>query len=197
MNEVENLHCLGNKEILENHKIAFLCSRTCPAHIILKAYDWASEQREKGRCVISGFHSQIEKDVFYFLLKGTQPIILALARGLKKRIEPEVKKALEDRRLLMVTPFDESVTRITLETSMKRNELMTELADEIFIAHASKGGNIEKLIQKNIRNGKTVSTFDLEDNQHLIKEGAAVYSSIFKSHPKNGTGNSFSTACTC
>ena len=50
-----NLHYIGNKQILEHYKVAFLCSRKCPADIILKSYDWAIEQREKGVCVISGF----------------------------------------------------------------------------------------------------------------------------------------------
>jgi len=51
---------LGNKEILNKHKIGFLCSRKVPADIILKTYDWAIEQRDNGICVVSGFHSKIE-----------------------------------------------------------------------------------------------------------------------------------------
>lgn len=170
-----HLHTLGNSEILNLHKTAFLCSRSCPAHIVLKAYDWATEQREKSNCVISGFHSQIEKDVFHYLLKGEQPIILTLARGMKKRLEPEIQKALEDSRLLIISPFDESVKRITAQSSQTRNELMADLADEIFVAHASQDGNVEKLIQTCLANGKQISTFDMTDNQHLIKEGVAVY----------------------
>ncbi len=170
-----DLSFIGNESILKEHKIAFLCSRTCPAHIILKSYDWASEQREKGNCVISGFHSQIEKDVFHYLRKGDQPIILALARGLKKRLGPEVKQLLAGNRLLIISPFDESVRRITAETALKRNELMAELADEILVAHASKGGNIEKLIERNIQSGKRISTFDFEENRRLIKEGVEIY----------------------
>ena len=79
-----NFNYIGNHEILNNRKIAFLCSRKCLASIILKSYDWAIEQREQGNCVISGFHSKIEKDVFHYLLKGNQPIILTEGRGLKK-----------------------------------------------------------------------------------------------------------------
>lgn len=170
-----HFYTAGNSEILKNHKTAFLCSRTCPSHIVLKAYDWATEQREKGNCVISGFHSQIEKDVFHYLLKGTQPTILALARGMKQRIEPEIQKALDDNRLLIISPFDESVKRITARSAQIRNEFMAELADEIFVAYASPGGNAEKLIRKCLREGKPISTFDMADNQHLIKEGVAVY----------------------
>lgn len=66
---------LGNKEILSNYKIGFLCPRKIPSSIILNTYDWAIEQRDRGICVISGFHSKIEKDVFHYLLKGKQPII--------------------------------------------------------------------------------------------------------------------------
>lgn len=170
-----HLYTFGNSENLKHHKTAFLCSRTCPAQIVLKAYDWATEQREKGNCVISGFHSQIEKDVFHYLLKGDQPIILTLARGMKKRIEPEIQKALEDNRLLIISSFDDSVKRITSQSAQVRNELMAELADEIFVAHASQGGNVEKLIHKCLADRKQISTFDMADNQHLIKEGVVVY----------------------
>ena len=68
---------LGNEILLELKKTAFLCSRKIPASVVLKCYDWAIAQRESGNCVISGFHSQIEKDVFHYLLKGQQPIIIA------------------------------------------------------------------------------------------------------------------------
>jgi predicted Rossmann fold nucleotide-binding protein DprA/Smf involved in DNA uptake len=90
---------LGNIDLLKLPKIAFLCSRKVPAAVVLKCYDWAIEQREKGNCIISGFHSQIEKDVLHYLLKGKQPIILALARGLKSTLEPEFEKPIEQGRL--------------------------------------------------------------------------------------------------
>lgn len=55
---------------------------------------------------MSGFHSQIEKDVLHYLLKGKQPIILALARGLKEKVEHEFERPIEQGRLLIITPFD-------------------------------------------------------------------------------------------
>lgn len=141
------MNYLGNHELLNNPKTAFLCSRKIPASAVLKCYDWAIEQREKGNCVISGFHSRLEKDVLYYLLKGSQPVILALARGLKVRIEPELKKPLEEGRLLIISPFEKSVKRITRETSQTRNRLMIELADRITIGYASPGGQLEELLK--------------------------------------------------
>jgi len=127
------------------HKIAFLCSRKIPASAVLKCYDWAIQQREKGNCVISGFHSKLEKDVFHYLVKGEQPIILALPRGLKTRWEPELKKLLEMDRLLIVTPFEIKVKRVTKETALVRNRLMLELADEIVVVYQNPNGNLEAL----------------------------------------------------
>ena len=124
---------IGNKALLELNKTAFLCSRKVPASIVLKCYDWAIQQREEGNCVISGFHSQLEKDVLHYLLKGNQPIIVVLARGLKQKTEPEFFDAIKKGRLLIITPFEEKVKRVTVETANVRNQMMIEIADNIVI----------------------------------------------------------------
>jgi hypothetical protein len=137
---------LGNTEILKLHKTAFLCSRNYPSNIVPKAYDWAIFQRETGNCVISGFHSQIEKDVFHYLLKGKQPIILALARGIPKRIDSTLKPLIDSGRILLVTPFSEKTTRIDSKTSMKRNQMMVEMADDIVVGYASPSGGLAGIL---------------------------------------------------
>ena len=137
---------LGNTELLKLRKTAFLCSRDIPASVVLKCYDWAIEQRNLDNCVISGFHSKIEKDVFHYLLAGKQPIIMVLARGIKNSIEPEIKKAIDEDRLLLVTPFAEDVKQITTATAEIRNRFMIELADEVVIGYAGKGGMLERLV---------------------------------------------------
>lgn len=137
---------LGNEMLLELEKTAFLCSRKIPASAVLKCYDWAVAQREAGNCVISGFHSQIEKDVLHYLLKGKQPIILALARGLKEKIEPELIKPLEEGRILFISSFDKTVKRVTEQTAEIRNKMMIELADKITVGYTSEGGKLEALL---------------------------------------------------
>jgi hypothetical protein len=145
---MEIIDHIGNLELLKLEKTAFLCSRKIPASIVLKCYDWAIAQREQGKCIISGFHSKIEKDVLHYLLKGNQPIIIAMARGLKQRIEPELISELEKGRLLIVTPFEEEVKRITIETALIRNQFMIDLADCISVGFISKGGNLEELLKQ-------------------------------------------------
>ena len=145
----------GNIELLKLPKTTFLCSRNIPASAVLKCYDWAIEQRDKGNCVISGFHSKIEKDVFHYLLAGTQPVIMVLARGMKEKIKPELKAAVDAGRLLLITPFKNSVKRITAETAEQRNRFMIEISDDIVIGYTSKGGMLDSMIA-NVKNKKIV-----------------------------------------
>jgi len=151
------LSYFGNKNILRSHKTTFLCSRICPSDIIIKSLDWARDKKNNGDCIISGFHSRIEKDVFNILMKGKQPIILVLARGMKKYWPEEIKKAIEENRLLVISPFENNVKDITQETANIRNELMTKIAEEIFIAYYTPNGNLHKLI-KNFK-GKKIESF--------------------------------------
>ena len=154
MKQRNNLIYLGNREILKQRKIAFFCSQKCPSHLILKSYDWAIEQRDKGVCVISGFHSKIEKDVFEFLLKGTQPIIMVLARNMKKRFPSQQRKAIIENRLLVISPFDDKITQNSKESCYKRNEVILEIADKVVVAYANKYGKLARLLGKD-RSGKS------------------------------------------
>ena len=147
---------IGNLSLLELKKTAFLCSRKVPASIILKCYDWAIQQREEGSCVISGFHSQIEKDVLHYLLKGNQPIIVVLARGLKSNLEKEFIEPIEEGRLLIVTPFEEKIKRVSEKTAKIRNEMMIELADEIVVGFASKGGGLMEVLNNSLLKKKLI-----------------------------------------
>jgi predicted Rossmann fold nucleotide-binding protein DprA/Smf involved in DNA uptake len=139
------MNIIGNNALLSLKKTAFLCSRKIPASTVLKCYDWAIEQREQGTCVISGFQSQIEKDVLHYLLPGSQPIIIALAKGLRNPVDPLVVEAFSKNRILVVSPFGHEVTRVTVETAQRRNRMMIEMADEVVFGYISRNGNLDKL----------------------------------------------------
>jgi hypothetical protein len=57
--------------------------------------------RKAEQCVISGFLSPLEKIVLHYLIKGKQPIIIALVRGMKKQIEPEWLNGIAQGRILI------------------------------------------------------------------------------------------------
>lgn len=170
--ETPDLQLKGNKKLLDHPKTAFFCSRKCPATVISKSYDWAVEQKNKGNCIISGFHSQIERDVLHFLLKGEQPVVMVLARSLYKRIpDKELKKGVDNENLLIVSPFKDNVKRTSSRTARKRNELMIELADDLMVAYASPEGLTSKLIHKMKTSRKLLYTIEIEENTKLIENG--------------------------
>lgn len=137
---------IGNISLLSLPNTGFLCSRKISATCVLRSYDWALAQAKAGYCVIGGFHSQIEKDVLNFLIKGDQPLIIVLARGFYKRWQPDIKARLDKGNLLIISPFEESVTAVTPRTCLIRNNLIVELADRIVIGYASPDGLLSKLI---------------------------------------------------
>ncbi len=142
------VNAIGNEDIADKHKTAFICSRRFPAEAVLRIYDWAREIRESEGCVISGFHSLMERDVLNILLKGSQPLILAAARGLPKRYSPIMRRALEEGRLLVVSPFPDSVVRVTSDTARRRNRFMLEVADCIVIGHTDPDSPLSMEVEK-------------------------------------------------
>lgn len=122
-----NISHLGNKELLKLKKTAFLASSTIPPEMVLRCYDWAAGQHEG--CVVSGFSSKLEHDVLHFLIKAKCPVILVLARQMYKVIPDELKDALEQERLLIISTS--TAVRQSKVTAHARNKYICEIADSI------------------------------------------------------------------
>ena len=140
---------LGNHELLNIPKTAFLSSRRISPEAVLRCCSWATAQRDAGRCVISGFHSALERDVLRLLLKGGQPIVLVLARRLYapetlEREHPDLKRALDEERLLIVSTS--SAARANEETTRKRNQYILAHAEAIVIGALTPGGGLASLV---------------------------------------------------
>ena len=142
------LSALGNLDLLALPKTALFCSVRCPGSAILTAYDQAAKWRDARRCVISGFHSPVEKECLRILLRGSQPIIICPARTLPQRVPPEWRQPLADGRLLILSGFRAGENRITSELAIRRNEFVAALADELWFAHITPGGQMDKLAQR-------------------------------------------------
>lgn len=139
---------LGNQEILKIYKVAFFCSQKCPAEVILKSFDWAIEQRDKGVCVITAAHSPVERDVFYFLLKGKQPLILVRENVPIKTEDSKILDAVLQQRLLIINHFSSKRFRPSKRSSYLRNRFIIQSADEIVNGYSKPEGMIEKLLKQ-------------------------------------------------
>ena len=131
---------LGNQELLQLRKTAFLASSTISSETVLQVYDWATEMRNRGECVVSGFSSKLEQDVLHFLLKGSQPIIIVLARRMYKVIPNELKEPLAQNRLLIISVSN--AIRQSRVTAMARNKYVCEMADRILFVGVNEQSSL-------------------------------------------------------
>ena len=136
-----NMEYLGNKELMNLPKTAFLASSTIPPDMVLKCYDWATAKHEG--CVVSGFSSKMEQDVLHFLIKAKCPVILVLARQMYKVIPEELKEAMEEGRILIISVSN--AVRQSKVLAHARNKYICEIADQILFVGVSEKSSLYKL----------------------------------------------------
>ncbi|GMU92697.1 MAG: hypothetical protein AMXMBFR4_17550 [Candidatus Hydrogenedentota bacterium] len=137
---------IGDLTLLSLRKTALFCSTHCPGDPILAACDHAARWRDEGRCVISGFHSPVEKECLRILLGGKQPIIICPARSLEgMRIRALWRDGIAQGRLLLLSPFQPVARRQSAALARQRNDFVAALADEVYIPYASPNGEIERI----------------------------------------------------
>lgn len=72
--------------------------------------------------------------------------MMVLARGMKKRWEKAILAALQQNRLLIISPFKRTKTRGDITTAEKANRLILDFSERIFIPYHSPNGSISKLL---------------------------------------------------
>ena len=165
----------GNVRLLEESLTALFCSHRCPGDLILKTYDLARAMRDSGVPIIGGFQTPMERECLRLLLRGSQPVVVCPARGIENmRIPRDWRPALDDGRLLVTSPFPSSARRPTAELAAQRNELVADLAAQVFIAHAAPGSKTEAFARKLAASGKPLLTLDSPANENLVEMGAKV-----------------------
>lgn len=115
----------------------------------------------------------MERECLTILLRGRQPIVVCLAKRLAgSRLPREYQKPLAEGRLLILSPFADSVKRITAETARVRNAFVAVLANKVFVAYAAPDGKTEHFCRNVLDWDKPLLTFDDNANSTLITLGA-------------------------
>jgi len=167
------LGTIGSEALLQTRKLALLCSRACPGSIIVQTLDVVRALRETAWTVVSGFQSPTEQECLEILLRGGHPVIVCPARSVERmRISAAWKAAVAAGRMLITSPFEETVRRATAATAEERNRFVVSLADAIFIPHAAPGGGLERLCQMIPATGKRLWTLADDANGRLLEIGA-------------------------
>jgi predicted Rossmann fold nucleotide-binding protein DprA/Smf involved in DNA uptake len=167
------IQTIGNLEILDRRLLGFFCSAQCSGNVILRTYDLIQALRNAGMSVIGGFHTPMEKECLDLLLRGPQPIVVCPARSVQRmRLASSWRRALDQERLLIVSPFEARYRRVTAELAERRNRLVATLSSEILVAHAGPQTKTERLGTELLDRGIAVHAIDLPDNAHLIERSA-------------------------
>jgi len=163
----------GNYDLIYNKKLAIFVSSQCSGDTILQTYDFVRQLRRHNISFISGFHSPMEKECMRTISGGDAGIIWCLAKSLKSfTLHPDFNSLFDSGRMLILSPFSDSVTRIKKETAAYRNSVAAALADEIFLPFATPEGKTEKFCLELLALGKPVFTLDSFETQNIIDRGA-------------------------
>jgi predicted Rossmann fold nucleotide-binding protein DprA/Smf involved in DNA uptake len=178
--------------------VALFCSVQCSSALILETYELAGALRDAGVTVISGFHSPMEKECLAVLLRGTQPVIVCPARSIENmRLPADWKAALTQDRLLLVSPFEERLCRVTTERAQKRNEVVAALSDVILVAYAAPDSKTAHFCSTMLSWGKPLLALENKENIALLALGARpIRPESFSAHQelvtRTGAGNTTS-----
>lgn len=180
------IQTLGNESILTHRMVALLSSVKCPGRLILETYDLCQRLRRDGVTVVSGFHSPMEKECLRILLNSPNAVVWCLARGMIKRMPLELRRAIDESRLAVISPFESSVSRPTTDTASRRNRIVADMADSVVVTHATIGGKMEALCRELLASGKPIHTFEHPANKNLMSAGARSVADIRERSAEEG-----------
>jgi REP element-mobilizing transposase RayT len=125
---------IGNRELLDLPKTGFLASRGADAphgRLPVKA----------GEAIISGFLSPMERAVFQAGLEHKRPLIWVKPWGLEETgMMHHARTALDEGRLLVLSPFAESIEAPSIRRAAWCNQYVLAHCDRMVIGHLNPGG---------------------------------------------------------
>lgn len=173
---------------MQREKTAFVCSRKTPDGLEYLVGKWLLGLSPERDCVMCGNQSPMERAVFTTLLQRGIPTILCLAEAMPTLFGDDVRTALSEGSLLIVTHCDASVHNVTARSAFDRNVLMLSLAQKTVVGCCTKGGKLERAL----------AGFDnveyLDNGQPWLKMQAESTAEPVKTEPERGKSTRWSRA---
>jgi putative transposase len=157
----------GNRALLDLPVTAFLASRGGTYCGIRTSAIWS----ERPACVVSGFLSPMEWAVFDACLADGIPAVKVLARGMPDRFPPNIQRAIDAGRLLIMTPFEPSVDCFSTVRAAWCNQYALHLAANVVIGRLNPDGILACLLA-DLRRDVPITHMDLPYNGSLTSRPA-------------------------
>lgn len=145
---------LGNKDLLEREKVAFLAPSRVSPLAVLPTLDWATEIVQSGQVVVSGFSSRLEKEVFAVLARNNSPMVAVLVTSEYKKVPAKYLPLLDSGNLLIV--FLGLGTRMNRQLASRRNDYVASVAAQVVFPSLTQTSMLYPLYQKLTLDGKAV-----------------------------------------
>ena len=171
---------IGNSEFLYKKKIGIFISRKIPLNIVIPVEEFLISLSDFPFVFVGGWHSPFERRILKKLLYNGKDIIFFTSKGIQnQKIYSYLKNPLKENKLL-ITSHLENEQKITLHSSIKRNETISDITDYNIFLFIDKGGNLEKLYNNLIDDGKIPLIFNHPLNSDFIKKAKPIDINNFK-----------------
>lgn len=106
------------------------------------ASNWGLFKRNpfSGEAILSGFLSPMERRVFRAGLTAGKPMIWVKPWGLGELLPDTLRRAVTAGRLLILSPFDDSIDAPSAKRAIWCNEYVVAHSDRVVIAHLNPDG---------------------------------------------------------
>lgn len=168
-----SLWCRGDPTILNHTLLGIISARQIDSDLALESSQLLEQLVfMKDISFVGGWHSPLEEEALRVLLAHEASIIFCVSKGLDRFIPSIELESRIGQGLLLLTHCSPKAKRITRDASVRRNQLVVELAKALLILSAPEGSASLNLAKSALRQGKTVHTLEHRLNKELLTAGA-------------------------
>ena len=169
-----SLWCRGDLTILDRTLLGIISARQIDSDLTSESSQLLKQLVfMKDVSFVGGWHSPLEEEALRVLLAQEASIIFCVSKGLDRFIPSiEVASRVSQGQALLLSHCSPTAKRITRDASMRRNQLVVELAKALLILSAPEGSASLNLARSALRQGKTVHTLEHRLNKDLLIAGA-------------------------
>lgn len=172
------LWAVGNGQILRRPLLALISARQIERDLAATSLLLIQQlAASKNIGFISGWHSQLEQECLRIVLTKQASLVFCTSKALD-RFKPsaELKDLVAQNKALLLSHCTPNAKRISRGASIRRNELVIELAAVLLVLSAPEGSESLNLARAALDAGKPVFTIDHHMNRKLLDCSASVAS---------------------
>jgi hypothetical protein len=114
----------------------------------------------------------MERQVLEVLLARHVPVVVCIGKRLGSRsVSSAWRPALEEKRLLVISPFTDRQKRVTRGLAYQRNRIVSAMSKEVLVPFASTGGRTERVVREALTWKKTLWSFGLNEEDEMFALG--------------------------